>query len=514
MLRFLITLPFFFFEAGQLFAQPSIQWQKALGGNSIEEANSIQQTNDGGYVMAGLARYNNGDVSGVHGETDFWVVKLNNAGQVQWQKALGGSAYDIAYSVKSTNDEGYVVVGLTYSNDGDVTGIHGDSDFWVVKLTNHGAIQWQKALGGSGEDVARSVQQTTDGGYIVAGWSYSNDGDAVGNTGYHYWVVKLNNLGALEWQKSYGGSGGENAHCVVQTSDGGYVVAGQTFSNDGDVSGSHGGSEYWVVKLSSLGDIQWQKALGGCCIEQAFSIVQTSDGGYAVVGTTGSYNSGQVSGGYGLFDCWVVKLNDTGDLQWQKALGGNSEDYGSSIMQTDDGGYIVGGTTYSIDGDVTDNDGGVDYWILKLNSDGDLQWQKTLGGSDTEISSGVQQTSDGGYVICGYSHSYDGDVTGFHGARDAWIVKLSPESSPTTTVPSVPLEIFPNPGSGLITLSLPGEPSSLTLSISDLLGRELSRQTIAPGDPVDTSTLVNGFYLLTATTPSGKVFSGKFRKQE
>lgn len=307
------------------------------------------------------------------------------------------------------------------------------------------------------------------------------------------------------------------AHSIVQTHDGGYIVAGETYSNDGDVSGSHGDSEFWVVKISNIGEIEWQKTLGGCCIEQAFSIAQTNEGGYIVVGTTGSYNSGQVSGGYGFFDCWVVKLNEFGDIQWQKALGGNAEDYGRYIQQTSDQGYIVIGTTYSTDGDVTQNDGGVDYWIVKLDNFGQIQWQKTLGGSDTEIASSVQQTSDGGYILSGYTHSNDGDVSGFHGSRDGWVVKLSPLSSPTSSPPSIPLEIYPNPASKSISLKIPTEESSITVTISDLLGRVVNQQTISNQDlgsgEIDIAALTNGFFFLTATTPSGEVFAGKFRKE-
>ncbi len=500
-----------------LSSQPTIQWQRSLGGSSVEEAASVQQTSDGGYIVAGLARSNNGDVSGIHGETDFWIIKLNDTGQIQWQKALGGTSYDVAYSVQQTNDEGYIVAGKTLSNDGDVSGNHGDYDVWVVKLNNNGIIEWQKTLGGTGEDVAQSIRQTHEGGYVLAGWSYSSDGDVIGNTGFHFWIVKLNNLGTLEWQNSFGGSSGEMAHSIVQTHDGGYIVAGETYSNDGDVSGSHGDSEFWVVKISNIGEIEWQKTLGGCCIEQAFSIAQTNEGGYIVVGTTGSYNSGQVSGGYGFFDCWVVKLNEFGDIQWQKALGGNAEDYGRYIQQTSDQGYIVIGTTYSTDGDVTQNDGGVDYWIVKLDNFGQIQWQKTLGGSDTEIASSVQQTSDGGYILSGYTHSNDGDVSGFHGSRDGWVVKLSPLSSPTSSPPSIPLEIYPNPASKSISLKIPTEESSITVTISDLLGRVVNQQTISNQDlgsgEIDIAALTNGFFFLTATTPSGEVFAGKFRKE-
>ncbi len=183
---------------------------------------------------------------------------------IQWEKALGGTGYDYATSIVQTSDGGYIVAGYSYSNDGDVTGNHGSADYWVVKLDNTGSISWQKSLGGSGDDEAASIVQTSDGGYIMAGSSNSNDGDVTGNHGsYDCWVVKLDNTGSVSWQKSLGGTGGDLASSVEQTSDGGYIVAGQSYSTDGDVTGNHGVADCWVVKLDDTGSISWQKSLGG-----------------------------------------------------------------------------------------------------------------------------------------------------------------------------------------------------------------------------------------------------------
>ena len=243
------------FSVTLLYAQaPEIEWQKSLGGSYFDEARSIQQTSDGGYIVAGNSYSNDGDVSGNHGEWDYWIVKLNDTGNIQWQKCLGGSEFDIAYAIQQTSDGGYIVAGMTESNDGDVSGNHGYDDYWVVKLDDTGNIQWQKSLGGSESEWAYSIQQTTDGGYIVAGWSYSNNGDVSENHGDDdYWVLKLDNTGNIQWQKSLGGSSVEWAHSTQQTSDGGYIVAGWSKSNDGDASGNHGETDVWVVKLAGSG---------------------------------------------------------------------------------------------------------------------------------------------------------------------------------------------------------------------------------------------------------------------
>ena len=185
-----LFLTFSFFLA---ICQPTIQWQKSLGGSDVELGSYIQQTNDGGYIVAGQSSSIDGDVSGNHGASvDYWVVKISSLGAIEWQKSLGGTGQDAAFSIKQTTDGGYIVTGESDSNDGDVSGNHGSQDIWVVKLNITGAIEWQKSLGGTESESTFSIQQTNDGGFIVAGGSSSNDGDVSGNHGdVDCWLMKL-----------------------------------------------------------------------------------------------------------------------------------------------------------------------------------------------------------------------------------------------------------------------------------------------------------------------------------
>lgn len=477
---------------------PEIEWQKSLGGSDSEIAYSIQQTAGGGYIVAGLSYSNDGDVSGNHGLVDYWIVKLNNTGNIQWQKSLGGSNLDSAQSIQQTTDGGYIIAGISYSNDGDVTGNHGNVDYWIVKLNSQGNITWQKSLGGSGIDRAWSIQQTADGGYIVAGYSNSNDGGVTGNHGYFdYWVVKLDSAGSIVWEKSLGGTLYDVAHSIFQTSDGGYVVAGESYSNDGDVTGNHGSGDYWVVKLDHTGDIQWQKSLGGSDRDVAHSIRQTADGGYIVAGGSES-NDGGVTGNQGDRDYWIVKLNNAGDIQWQKSLGGSGSDTAKSIQQTADGGYIVAGYSESNDGDVSGNHGGRDYWIVKLNDTGDIQWQKSLGGSGDDWATSIQETIDGGYIIAGESYSNDGDVTGNHGYSDYWVVKLYPDNLGITEY-SPQIAVYPNPVTTVLNISANEPVRSVT--VFNLLGQQV--MTSARYDamlPLDVSELPIGLYVVVIAT--------------
>jgi len=212
-------------------------------------------------------------------------------------------------------------------------------------------------------------------------------------------------------------------------------------------------------------------------------------------------------------------LSSTGDIQWQKALGGSDADYGRSIEQTSDGNYIVAGSAKSTDGDILENKGNSDAWLVKLNNNGEIIWQKTLGGTSAETFFAVTQTVDNGYIAAGFAWSNDGDVSGVLGYNDFWIVKFSPESSPTTTPTSLPLEIYPNPATHSISLQVPqdhstGTGETLTVSITNLLGKVLQQQLLASGEALNIANLPNGLYHLTATTSSGKLFSGKFTKLE
>ncbi len=311
-----------------------------------------------------------------------WIVKLDALGNIVLNRLLGGNSYDYATSIQQTADGGYIISGYTSSSaNGDVSGTnHGSGDYWIVKLNALGDIVWNKLLGGSNDDFARSIQQTTDGGYIISGISASSaNGDVSGtNHGYSdYWIVKLDALGNIIWNKLLGGSNDDFARSIQQTTDGGYIISGYSYSSaNGDVSGTnHGGYDYWIVKLDALGNIVWNKLLGGSNDDYVSSIQQTTDGGYIISGYSDSSANGDVSGtNHGSGDYWIVKLNAIGNIVWNKLLGGNNADYATSIQQTTDGGYIISGTSgSSANGDVSGtNHGNGDYWIVKLDALGNI----------------------------------------------------------------------------------------------------------------------------------------------
>ncbi|MBA3649481.1 MAG: T9SS type A sorting domain-containing protein [Chitinophagales bacterium] len=412
---------------------PQISWENSYGGSNSDDLYSIDTTNDGGFIAAGLAYSEDGDVTQSHGNGDFWILKLDMQGKLIWQKSLGGSGYESAFSVHKTSDQGYIIAGTSDSNDGDVTDNHNSLDFWIVKIDSFGNIQWQRSLGGSGVDEAFSIQQTYDGGYITTGYSNSVDGDVTGNHGdYDYWVVKLNPAGFMEWEKSFGGSGTDFPNSIRQTAEGGYIIAGLSTSTDGDVSDHHDdrnaiyNNDYWVIKLNSDGKIKWEKSLGGSGDDWGRDIIQTPDKGYVVAGYSNSF-TGDVRKNFGGLDYWISKLDSIGNLQWQKSYGGSNDDFANRIIQAKDGGYIVAGFSESNDGEVTGNHGSDDYWIIKISERGKLEGQMSLGGSSQDELSSVVQANNGNIVVGGSAASTDGDVTDNHGYYDYWIVRLEPE---------------------------------------------------------------------------------------
>ena len=432
------------------YAQPSIEWQGCYGGSGDEQAFSIQQTCDGGYVVTGETNSNDGDVSGNHGESDFWVLKLDSHGDIDGQTCLGGSDFDFAYSVDQTDDGGYIVAGHSLSDDGDVTGHHGStesSDCWITKLNSFGLLEWQRSLGGSADDKFRSIRQTDDGGYIAAGYTMSNDGDISGHHGstgsYDCWIVKMNSFGEIDWEKSYH-EYSDYAFSIEQTTDGGYIVAGykRAFT-----------SAFLIVKLDSDGTFEWQFSFGGINDDYACCIKQTDDEGYIIAGASQSE--------YGSISDWdyrIIKLDLDGLLEWERSLGGTTIDRAQSIDQTVDGGYIVGGYSFSNDGDVSGHHGRpifCDYWVVKLNPIGSIEWQLSLGGTDNEMARAIQQTMDGGFIVAGYTDSNDDDVSGNHGGGDFWVVKLSAyeDIDEIARIESFSLSAYPNPFNSALTIN-------------------------------------------------------------
>jgi hypothetical protein len=342
-------------------------WAKAYGGQGYDMALSARQTGDGGYIVAGESWSFSALFS------DAWVIKLDTNGNIQWQKRYGGSLNDVIYSIEQTQDGGYIMAGETNA----VLPFLGL--FWVVKINGNGNVQWQKTYS---QGWAHSIQQTSEGGYVATGVNMGKS-----------WVIKLDANGSIQWQKKYTGIFGDLTQSVQQTFEGGYIVAGMMRG------------EVWVLKLNSVGETQWQKTYENSCVDANFTIRQTEEGGYILASVSLTFGAGYT-------DIWIVKLDPNGAIEWQKTYGGAGFDLAHAIEQTQDGGYVVAGWTESFGA------GDTDAWVLKLDANGAIEWQKTYGGMGFDLAQAIEQTQDGGYVVAGWTETFGA------GDTDMWVLKL------------------------------------------------------------------------------------------
>ena len=357
------------------------EWNRTFGGTSDDYGYSIQQTTDGGYIIAGYT------YSYSAGSADVWLIKTNPDGIEEWNRTFGGAEADLLDrgSVQQTSDGGYIVTGYTYSYGA------GDADVWLIKSEPNGIEEWNRTFGGEHKDWGHSVQQTSESGYIIAGRT-----DPYAGASADAWLIKTDSNGVEEWNRTFGTEACEYAASVQQTSDGGYIIAGRTSSYDAGVV------DAWLIKTDSNGTAKWNRTFGGAYYDYGYSVQQTADGGYIMVGST---NNRQ--------DIWLIKTDADGIEEWNSIFGGIAMDEGYSVQQTADGGYIVAGYTASYGA------GSGDVWLIKTDSNGNEQWNKTFGGAELEKGYSVQQTTDGGYIVAGFTNSYGA------GYANAWLIKLS-----------------------------------------------------------------------------------------
>ncbi|MFI5219280.1 MAG: T9SS type A sorting domain-containing protein, partial [Bacteroidia bacterium] len=516
---------------GGAYAQtaPAIEWQNTIGGNNEDWFYSIQQTADGGYILGGYSASNiSGDkTENSNGVLDYWIVKIDSLGNIQWQNTIGGSSNDRLYSIQQTADGGYILGGYSNSNiSGDKTeNSNGGADYWIVKTDATGNIQWQNTIGGSGTDDFRSIQQTSDGGYILGGYSNSNiSGDKTENSigFYDYWIVKTDALGNIQWQNTIGGNNGDLLNSIQQTSDGGYILGGFSSSNiSGDKAENCIGQEdYWLIKTDSFGSIQWQNTIGGTNKDFLRSIHQTTDGGYILGGSSYSNISGdKIENSNGDYDYWIVKTDVLGNIQWQNTIGGSNVDELHSLQQTSDGGFVLGGYSSSnISGDKAENTSGVnDYWIVKTDALGNIQWQNTIGGNALDNLFSLQQTADGGYILGGHSDSnISGDKSeNCFGYFDYWIIKLFPDTITgilNFEIPNSNFQIKPNPlaTQSTLTFSNPRK-EKFVFTLYDITGRIMeSVSTVNDKIILEKGNKQPGVYFFSLqNTGTGELFNGK-----
>jgi len=505
-----------------------ILWEKSYGGKHADYLMDAQPTADYGFILAGasLSKKTGNKEEDNLGNLDYWIWKMNEGGDLDWQKTIGGSGADILYSIRNTKDGGFILAGTSDSQPGSFKkdSCRGREDIWVMKLNAKGGEQWQKTVGGSGQDMVKTVQPTSDGGYIVGGSSSSDislkilagDTDKYGKWektrgSLDYWVIKLDEKGDVTWQRTLGGQYVDMLESIEQTADGGYIVGGYSnspgsFDKDHD---GYGEGDYWVVKLDKNGATEWQKVLGGEQDDHLAAIIPLKEGGYIAAGNSASASSGNKSKtNRSGTDFWIVRLDEKGDILWQETYNTGKVDILTSITQNNDGTLLIGGYAQSeVIGAPKKNDKKEinDYIALKVSAKGEELWKEAVGSKGEDILKKLIETRDGGYLLAGTSKGQiSRDKNSGKGSNDFWVVKLKDKDKEKDKHVKATIEAIPNPASQFTNVIVGFEFTTGTATVVDMGGRllqtfEVSSRTI----PVDLSSYPVGMYIVEVNTDAG-----------
>lgn len=456
----------------KLDASATLQWSRTVGGTSIDEAYSIIQTADGGYAVAATT------LSFGAGRNDMYILRLDSSGTLKWNRTIGGSMAERALSITLTGDGGFAVAGATDSYGA------GSGDIYIVKLDSGGMLQWSKTIGAANADIPLSIIQTRDGGYALAGYTFS-----FGAGQSDMYIVKLDSTGAHQWSRTVGGTNYDYGQSIIQSADGGYAVAGYTQSfGTGDY-------DIYIVKLDSSGALQWSRTVGGPGADYAYSIVQIADGGYVAAGSTRSFGAGND-------DMYVVKVDTSGSLQWSKTVGGIDIDFARSIIQTTDGGFAVAGSTRSFGA------GNADVYIVKLDSSGNTCGNSTSPTSTVTTPAPTIATASPMVTTPTSTVTTPSPTVGSGGAVTSICTTVGVEPGMNEPPGRFALhQNYPNPFNPSTTIRFEvGGWGFVSLKVYDLLGREVAtlvNEVKLPGSyqvQWDASNFASGvyFYLLRA----------------
>ena len=398
-----------------------------FGGEGTDSFSDFTSTPDGGYMAVGNSASTQGDGTGAKGGTDVWVVKFNSEGEKVWHKKFGGTQEDLASSIVRTSANNYLILGSTLSNDGDVSVNKGDRDAWLLSIDNDGTLLWEKAIGGTKEEQLFSLKSSDDGNYLMAGWTYSNDGDVSFNHGdTDAWLVKIDNQGTVLWEKTYGGSHQDVAFDATPVSDGGMIFCGRLVSIDGDASDRTAETfAGWFVKLNSAGTIAGKVYLGATEFDYGSVAIEAANGDYVFAGSTNTANA--FDNFHGGNDAFVLRLDASGNVRWKKAYGGSLNEAPSDLIETDNGDFIFAGLTTSDDGDIPQLLGGEDAWVMKLNGEGIITSNATLGGALNDKVNKIKQLNDDNFAFVGRTASFEDAYPDLNEGTHGWfqIIRLN-----------------------------------------------------------------------------------------
>ena len=440
-LIFLIALLFLFactedrYRLEDLESVQQIASVQNFGGSGDDSPRSIIPTLDGGFAVFGFTNSTDGDLADkTLNVNDYWLLKLDAEGNLQWERTYGGSGDDRGQQVIQTSDGGYAITGYAQSADGDGSNNEGFHDNWVLRLDVSGNILWEKSFGFSGHDHSYDIVETADGGFFFSGFLDVTSSNGEGSTGKssgltnhgvgEFWGTRLDADGNLLWRKFFGGSNNDRSFGVLNANDGGFILSGASESDDFDISNSKGSYDFWVVKVDKNGNFEWEQSFGGTGIEQSHDIAKTADGNYVLVGNTFSTDT-QVTKNNGESDIWLIKINDAGELIWQHSYGGSGFDAAHSVSLTSNGGFIISGNSKSSDKDATVNQGENDFWMLLTDEDGQILREFSIGGTDLDFAYDAVEAADGSIILVGETASSNFPNIDHKGGMDLVVLRVN-----------------------------------------------------------------------------------------
>lgn len=499
-----------------------ILWEKSYGGKYAEYLSDVVPTPDYGFILAGssLSKKTGTKTDDNRGNLDYWIWKMDEKGDLDWQKTFGGSGSDMLQSIVLTNDGGFILAGISTSEkDFDKKdSIRGLDDFWIIKLNAKGEEEWQKTIGGNGQEKLQSIIKDKDGGYILAGSSASDvsgekTAKCFGNL--DYWVLKLDKKGSIIWQKTYGGIYVDELRSIQSTLDGGYVLGGYSNSpiSGNKTEDNFGEGDYWVLKINKTGNIEWQKTIGGDKDDQLSVVHQSYDKGYIVGGNSnsGSSKSKSLSNQSGT-DLWVLKLDEKGEILWQETYNFGKVDVLTSLVENDDHSFLIGGFAQGeiVNKPISKKKGIIkvdkmksgtdDFIALKISEKGEKLWDKIVGSDGEDILKKAIETRDGGYLLAGTSKGkVSKDKNSGIGSNDFWVVKLKDKQKPKED--KKPVEAIPNPATDYTNVIVGYDFTKGTATVVDIAGHVLQQFDIADRTvPIDLKGLPEGIYIVNIRT--------------
>ena len=516
MKKLIALFPLFFLFLNPVNSQNfHTDWQNCFGGTEREYTEDILKTN-GGYLVVGFTQSTNGDVTMNHGGEDVWLVKIDNSGNLLWQKSYGGSFNDGALRILATTGDAFYIIGSSSSSDGDISNdpYPNSSDFWIIKIDSIGDIIWERIIGSPAVEKIANGTITSDGGIIAMGTLHGGGGGDVTNYFgvWDMWMIKLDSKGSTDWDFTIGGSFMDEGHVIIQTLGKGYLVGGGSYAEGGGnltCIPFNSNAEAIVMKLDSNRNIEWQQCYGGGGNEGITALLEIQDGYIFIAQSSSGDGDLTGSGWHGANDIWVVKIDFTGNIIWQKCYGGSSDEFASRIFQTEDGGFVVVGRTKSLDGDVVGNhsiNDRDDIWMFKINITGDLIWQKCIGGiADETLDFGVVKLSDNKYVLAGsqnYGPSFDVGCSKYaNGWSDYWVLQISDTTVniPINRPEQNALKVYPNPAKDYVVFEQQGPPTIYlkqnAIQITNILGQPIQTLEILGNKTVwDTQRVKPGIY--------------------